>query len=157
MCLKRFCEILTTHHHKGVERNTSLSMLWVTVIRICNLCMKTPGIHGPQLHITATSGGLLWGGIPRLFSTCPIISHCNLPCFVLSEGPNLQHLAPTELSKKIDGALRRILGSYYQKENKASISKNAFFKRITTTQCLCKVVELHILASLSSRLDEWNG
>lgn len=133
MCLKRFCEILTTHHHKGVERNTSLSMLWVTVIRICNLCMKTPGIHGPQLHITATSGGLLWGGIPRLFSTCPIISHCNLPCFVLSEGPNLQHLAPTQLSKKIIGALRRILGRNYQKKQQNKhFQKMASSKRITT-------------------------
>jgi hypothetical protein len=86
----------------------------------------------PITHYSDTRGTVV-GGIPPLFSTCPIISHCNLPCFVLSEGPNLQHLAPTQLSKKIIGALRRILGRNYQKKQQNKhFQKMASSKRITT-------------------------
>lgn len=70
---------------------------------------KHPAFMAPHC-ITATSRGLLCGGIHGLFSTCHIVSRCILPCFVPFESPNLLHLAPTELSRKTIGVLWKILG-----------------------------------------------
>ena len=129
--MKRLCEILTTHHHHhkaGTDDDSnmfSLKMLWVVVTGICNLRMKTPGIHGRPvaLPLRQHQRDCCGGEFLRFFSTCHIVS----PMLLFTcEGPNLSCLdSMTTLFQQLFGGLRKLLlGSIAGNE---SVEKHIFY------------------------------
>jgi hypothetical protein len=91
-------------------RGTFLSMLWVIVTRICNLWMKTPGIHGPPITLQQHQGDCLWGNswtfsplVPSYHSAIyPVLFYLRAQIFNI-------WLLPNYLRKSVDFCFRKCL------------------------------------------------